>query len=91
MVQILEDKLQIKLNRMALINSDIESHRESIKLLLEAAVNNWNIKKTPHAPRIIKYNAIPRSEARLEWTLQNIRIQIKLLEQELETLIKYGE
>lgn len=87
----IESKLQKIGDRIAAIQFDLESHRESIRFLLEAIKNNNIIKNTPFAPRVIKYSCIPRSERRFQWTLQYLRTKVKLLETELETLIKYTD
>jgi hypothetical protein len=76
-------------DRIAAIHIDLESYRENIKLLLDVIENNKHIKMTPYAPRVIKYSCIPISERRFHWTLQHLRSQVKLLETELGTLIKF--
>ncbi len=82
-------KLQQIYNRIASLHAELAAHHESIKLLEDAFQNNKYIEKTPFAPRIIKYSRIPRSERRFQWTINNLQFQVKLLEKELETLIKY--
>ena len=75
--------------RMQIIDAEIEAHQKNIKLLINTINYKNFIEKTPFAPRIIKYSCIPISEKRCLWTLQNLRYQVKILETELETLIKY--
>ena len=77
-------------NRIKTINFDLASYRDSIKLILEVIEKNRIIKSTPFAPRIIKYSCIPRSEKRFQETLQRLKVQVKILETELETLNKYA-
>lgn len=77
--------------RIGAIKTDIKHYRKSIKHLKACAAYQWKIDQAPHAPRIIKYSCIPRSEKRFQWTLENITIQMKFLEIELETLIKYSD
>ncbi|MEO8964506.1 MAG: hypothetical protein ABI370_07535 [Gammaproteobacteria bacterium] len=75
--------------RMAAIHNEIEAHRESIELLYDAIDNNKFVAMTPYAPRMVKYSRIGISERRFQCTLRHLNIQIKLLEKELATLIKY--
>lgn len=77
--------------RIDAIKIEIKFYRKSIKHLTECVLYQRKIDKTPYAPRIIKYSCIPRSERLFQWTLANITVQMKLLEVELNTLIKYSE
>jgi hypothetical protein len=77
--------------RINAIKTDIEHYLKSIKRLKASLKYHQEIDRAPYAPRIIKYNRIPRSEKLFEWTLENIATQMKFLEVELETLIKYGQ
>ncbi|MCE3239372.1 MAG: hypothetical protein K0R24_2353 [Gammaproteobacteria bacterium] len=81
-------KVQKRINA---IKTDIEHYLNSIKRLKAFLKYQQEIDRAPYAPRIIKYNRIPRSEKIFQWTLQNITTQMKFLEVELETLIKYGQ
>jgi hypothetical protein len=82
------DKIDERINT---IKTDIKHYLKSIRRLKAHAEHHGEINRAPHAPRIIKYSCIPRSEKRFQWTLRNITTQVKLLEIELETLIKYGK
>jgi hypothetical protein len=86
-----ENKSQYTLDRINQIVSDIKNYRSSIKKLKAFALGNLKIDTTPYAPRKIKYTCIPRSETRFLFTLQNMRTQARVLEAELEALIKYGK
>jgi len=78
-------------DRIDAIKTEIKQYVKSIKGLKESLNYYKKIDRAPHAPRVIKYSRIPRSEKLFQWTLQNITTQMKLLEIELETLINYGE
>jgi hypothetical protein len=77
--------------RIEAIKADLTFHRQNIKLLYDYAKESREIKKYAlYAPRIIKYSSLPRCDKHLQWTLQNLKLQVELLELELKTLITYG-
>ncbi|MCD6040301.1 MAG: hypothetical protein K0S27_1701 [Gammaproteobacteria bacterium] len=78
-------------DRIDAVQADIKHYLQSINRLKASSKYHKEINHAPHAPRIIKYSCIPRSEKLLQWTLQNITTQMKFLEIELETLINYGK
>jgi hypothetical protein len=86
-----ENKSQNTVDRINQILTDIKHYRRSMKKLNAFAIGSMKIDDTPFAPRKIKYTCIPRSETRFLFTLQNIRTQVRVLETELEALIKYGQ
>lgn len=82
------EKVQERIN---IIKTHMKHHLKSIKRLSESVKYQRKMALSPHAPRVIKYSCIPRSEARFQWTIQNITDQVKLLEVELKTLINYAQ
>ncbi len=90
MKEIMNKSAEIQ-NRIDTITADIKHSLKSIKRLKAFAKYHQNIDRAPHAPRVIKYSSIPKRERCFQWTLQSITTQMKLLEAELKTLVKYGK
>ncbi len=87
----LESKSPETEKRIKSIKTEIRHHTKSIQRLKEHAAFLQQAAYAPHAPRIVKYSCIPRSEKRFQWTIEHITSQVALLEKELETLIQHGK
>jgi hypothetical protein len=90
MYQILDTKSRKILERIEVIKKCVIAHRKNIVVLQQYANSNFNPKKNCYAPRLARYNRIPRSETRYLETLQNLSIQVMLLENEIQVLLKWG-
>jgi len=86
----LNNKSQKTRERIEIIQAEITAHRDNIDLLNEFSKGRKLVAENPYAPRVVKYNCMPRSEKNYQWSLQNIATQIQLLERELAVLIEYG-
>jgi hypothetical protein len=90
MSQLLIEKQQKTKERIEKIEADIKAHRKNIKSLNRYASGKIAGKKGEPAQRVVKFSCIAHSEKRYHWTLNNLKTQITLLEQELAILIEYG-
>lgn len=72
------------------IESTLKSHKSSIRLLNKYAKLRAPSKKHNSAPRIVKFNSLPKSEACFRWTIKNLTDQTLKLEIELAILKQYG-
>lgn len=87
----LDNKSPQTQERIKFIKTEIRHHKKSIQRLKAHAALQQQVAYAPHAPRIIKYSYIPRSEKRFQWTIEHIISQVTLLKIELETLIQHGK
>lgn len=77
--------------RIEFILNELNNYRNSSERIKYSLKTQISYKKAPHAPRVIKYSCISKSEECFRWTLQNINTQVLLLERELAALIEFGE
>jgi hypothetical protein len=84
------DRAQQTKVRINDIKIEIGMQYENLKLMFEEYKNILLIKSEPFKPRVIKYTSLPKSEKYYQWAMQHCKLEIKLLEKELDTLIQYG-
>lgn len=82
------------LERIEAVQFDIASYQESIRMLHEFAEGHATLNGKGCTYRAVQ-RALHRKrtqedEDRMQWTLQNIKGQMALLERELEVLLEYG-
>ncbi len=83
-------KSQITRNRIDEIKVDLNSYQESIELLHGYAEGRLTIKGGDYCDRAAFIKRKAEDDERYHSTLKNLRMQILLLEHELETLMRYG-
>jgi hypothetical protein len=86
-----ETKSEKTQSRIKERKSDLRNYRQSLNKLETLHQEQIKIEQAPYAPHKIKYSKIPACSARSQWTIQNIKTEIRVLEAELNALINFGK
>ena len=83
-------KSQKTRERIDEIKVNLESYHDSINLLHGYAEGRLTMKGGDYCDRAALIKRKPEDDERYLWTLKNLKMQMLLLERELETLMRYG-
>lgn len=82
------------LERIEAVQTDIESYKNSIELLHAYAEGRATLHGKGCTDRAVQRfmcrQRTKEDDERMQWTLKNIGLQMKLLERELDVLLEYG-